>query len=114
MVAMIFEYWLNEEHKDEYTSQSTKLRELLYDFEGLISVERFRSDSDPGKYVTLGFFRDEEAVKEWRTQADHRQAQVLGRTRLFSDYRLRMADVTRDYGKTRRGGTPNDSVELKD
>jgi hypothetical protein len=31
--------------------------------------------SEPGKFVAIGFFRDEEAVTAWRTSTEHRRAQ---------------------------------------
>ena len=57
----------------------------------------------------LGFFEDERAVAEWRNRPEHRRAQALGRDRLFSRYRLRMARVTRDYGSDDRHQAPADS-----
>jgi heme-degrading monooxygenase HmoA len=63
--------------------------------------------SEPGKILSLSFWRDEEAVAAWRTQGEHRAAQAQGRGGLFRDYRLRIASVVRDYGM-------NDRVEAPD
>ena len=55
-------------------------------------------------------WRDEEAVKAWRNTQEHRQAQRAGRGGIFSDYRLRIAQVIRDYGlDERREEAPADS-----
>ncbi len=79
--------------------------------DGFISVERFESVTAPGKYVSLSFWRDEDAVAAWRRVAEHRVAQVRGRSRIFTDYRLRVAEVDRDYGMHRRDEAPADSLE---
>src|SRR5262249_21710148 len=63
-----------------------------------ISIERFESLYEPGKMLSLSFFRDEAAVNAWRNLEPHRHAQALGRAEIFSDYRLRIAGVIRDYG----------------
>jgi len=57
----------------------------------------------------LSFFRDEQAVAAWRTQAEHREAQEAGRAGVFADYRLRIAAVVRDYGMHARAEAPADS-----
>ena len=77
--------------------------------DGFLSVERFQSLSDPGKYLSLSFFRDEEAVTQWRNSLDHRAAQAAGRAQVFADYRLRIAEVRRDYGMRERAEAPADS-----
>ncbi len=98
MIAMIFEFWLDEDHIDAYTAHSKRMRELVDTIDGFISVERYQSDADANKILALGFFRDEEAVAAWRNHAEHQQAQKIGKERYYTDYRLRMAEVVRDYG----------------
>ena len=114
MIAMIFEYQLNEDTLDTYNPLSRKMWELVNEIDGFISIERFRSESQPDKLLGLGFFRDVEAVQEWRNHPDHRQAQALGRMQLFTHYRLRMAEVLRDYDLTRREQVPQDSLLIHD
>ena len=73
--------------------------------DGFISVERFQSLTDETKLLSLSFWRDEAAVKNWRNQETHRNSQAAGRGGVFADYRLRIASVVRDYGmaRARRG-----------
>ncbi|MCE7075479.1 antibiotic biosynthesis monooxygenase family protein, partial [Bordetella bronchiseptica] len=82
--------------------------------DGFISVERFESLSTPGKLLSLSFWRDEEAVRNWRALAEHRQAQSAGRNGVFQDYRLRVAHVLRDYGMQARDQAPPDSRQAHD
>lgn len=114
MIAMIFEFWLDENHLEAYRQHATLMRQLVAEIDGFISIERYRSDSDPTKVLALGFFRDEEAVQAWRNLPEHRRAQALGRDLFFTDYRLRMANVVRDYGMNHRDQAPDDSRVIHD
>lgn len=109
MIAVIFEVWPAEGRRAEYLDIAASLRDELGTIDGFISVERFESLTEPGKMLSLSVFRDEEAVRVWRQRSDHRQAQAAGRGGVFADYRLRVAEVLRDYGKTRREQAPRDS-----
>lgn len=109
MITMIFEVWPRAENKDDYLETAAALRPLLDQIDGFISIERFESLAEPGKILSLGFFRDEAAITAWRNTTQHRKAQALGRNAYFSDYRLRIADVTRDYGMQDRSQAPEDS-----
>lgn len=106
MIAVIFEVWPGEGRRDEYLDIAAGLRPELEKIDGFISIERFSSMYEDGKLLSLSFWRDEAAVKTWREQADHRAAQAKGRNELFANYRLRIADVLRDYGPTERGQAP--------
>ena len=110
---MIFEFWFDPdapEIYEEYLQESAQVRRRLAEFEGFEGVERFESTAEPGKFVAIGFFTDENAVARWRTAPEHRRVQALGRARLFTRYRLRMAEVTRDYDSDDRTHAPRDSL----
>jgi heme-degrading monooxygenase HmoA len=109
MIAVIFEVVPNEGRTDDYLEIAADLRPLLDGIDGFISIERFQSLADPTKLVSLSFWRDEEAVAQWRNTAEHRAAQRAGRDGILRDYRLRIAGVVRDYGMNERAETPADS-----
>ena len=111
MHAVIFEVWPKEEGRQEYLDIAAALRPRLEQIDGFISIERFQSLTDPGKVLSLSFWRDEEAIAEWRRVEAHRMAQAKGRGELFRDYRLRIASVVRDYGMHERAEAPEDSRE---
>lgn len=111
MVAVIFEVIPKDGRKDDYLDTAARLRPVLETIDGFISVERFQSLTDPKKYLSLSFFRDEAAVHAWRSQPPHRAAQAAGRSEIFSGYRLRIAHVVRDYGLFDRDEAPDDSRE---
>jgi heme-degrading monooxygenase HmoA len=109
MIAVIFEVWPAEGHKDEYLGLAAALRPELEKMDGFVSVERFQSLTEPGKLLSLSIWRDEAAVEAWRNHSGHRATQAKGRSGVFADYRLRVAQVVRDYGLRQRAGAPEDS-----
>ncbi|MGH8235732.1 MAG: antibiotic biosynthesis monooxygenase family protein [Steroidobacteraceae bacterium] len=111
MIAVIFEGIAQEDRKQAYLDTAAQLRPLLEKIDGFVSIERFQSLTTPGKVLSLSFWRDEEAVRQWRNVAEHRQAQRAGRQSIFADYRIRVAQVVRDYGMDGRSEVPKDSRE---
>jgi len=114
MIAVIFEVWPTALRKQEYLDTAANLRSLLDRFDGFISVERFESLNEPGKILSLSFWRDEVAIENWRRQESHRTAQARGRAEIFKNYRLRVVAVIRDYGMVDREQAPFDSREIHD
>ena len=106
MIAVIFEVEPTAEGYERYLEHAARLKPLLEQVDGFISVERFRSLANPDKLVSLSFWRDEQAVRAWREQAEHRDTQLAGREGILSDYRLRVAEVLRDYGLYEREQAP--------
>jgi heme-degrading monooxygenase HmoA len=109
MIAVIFEVEPAERQHDTYLGIAARLKPELEAIDGFISVERFESLTNPGKILSLSFFRDEAAVAAWRNTEEHRRAQAAGRGGVFAAYRLQVAAVLRDYGMTEREGAPADS-----
>jgi heme-degrading monooxygenase HmoA len=109
MIAVIFEVEPADGRRDTYLDIAARLKPELEAIDGFISVERFESLTTPGKMLSLSFFRDEQAVAAWRNTEDHRRAQTAGRGGVFADYRLRVAQVLRDYGMEEREEAPQDS-----
>ena len=109
MIAVIFEVWSKPERKQEYLDLAAALRPMLDKSDGFVSIERFESLSEPGKILSLSFWRDEQSVEQWRRVNEHRAAQTRGRAEIFQDYRLRVADIMRDYGMSERAEVPRDS-----
>jgi heme-degrading monooxygenase HmoA len=114
MIAVIFEVLPQPSMRNAYLEAAARLRTELAAIDGFISIERFESLTEPGKVLSLSFWRDEEAVRRWRTLEAHRAMQAQGRARLFADYRLRVAEVMRDYGMHDRAEAPADSRRVHD
>lgn len=109
MIAVIFELEPAEGRATDYFDTAAALKPQLSEIDGFISVERFESLATPGRYLSLSFWRDEAAVRQWRNTAEHRAAQAAGRGGVFAGYRLRVAEVLRDYGLDERAQAPADS-----
>jgi heme-degrading monooxygenase HmoA len=112
MIAVIFEFTPAEGRFPDYRRLAEDLAADLKDRDGFVSIERFESISRPGHFVSLSFWRDEDAVRRWRNLEGHRAAQQQGRGGIFRDYRLRVAQVLRDYTRDERGQAPADSVKV--
>ena len=97
MIAVIFEVTLNPARSERYFELAAGLREELTEMDGFLSIERFQSLSEDNKFVSLSFWRDREAVEAWYRRPNHKAAQGEGRAGIFKDYRIRVAEVFRDY-----------------
>lgn len=109
MIAVIFEVMPSAQGKAEYLKIAAQLRDILENTDGVLSIERFQSLSDEGKILSLSFWRDEDAIQNWRNTLEHRAAQKQGKDNLFSSYRIRVANVVRDYSNSQRDQAPSDS-----
>ena len=112
MIAVIFEFAAAEGRFADYKRLAEELAADLKGRDGFLSIERFESISRPGHFVSLSFWRDEEAVRQWRNLEKHRAAQKQGRAGIFRSYRLRVAQVLRDYSMDERSQAPADSAKV--
>jgi len=110
MIAAIFEAApKTPKDRNTYLAIAGALADELKVVDGFISIERFESLVVEGKLLSLSFWRDERALQAWRNQDRHRQAQDKGRKELFESYRIRIANVVRDYSAIEREQAPADS-----
>lgn len=100
MIAVIFEVTVDPARGERYFELVAGLGEQLADIDGFLSIERFQSLSEDNKFVSLSFWRDRAAVEAWYQRSDHKAAQGEGRAGIFTDYRIRVAEVFRDYDMT--------------
>ena len=107
MIAVIFEVTPKDGQKENYLDVAASLKPHLAEIDGFISVERFQSLTNPRN-------ENEAALEQWRNLAAHRGGQKTGREKIFEDYRLRVAHVSRDYGMFDRDEAPKDSLEVHD
>lgn len=97
MIVVVFEVWVEESVGQRYFDLAAELRPELEKIDGFLSVERFESLTTPGKYVSLSFWRDEKAVENWRAHQGHQLAQALGKSEIFKDFRISVAEIARQY-----------------
>ena len=80
-----------------YDEMAVKMVELAAQQPGFLGVESVRDAGGLG--ITVSYWESEEAIRRWKANAEHREAQERGRKQWYADYRLRVARVERDYGK---------------
>ncbi len=114
MIAVIFESWPNTGMDKDYIEYGAKMADLVEGRDGFISIERYESISESGKYVALSFWRDEKAVDMFRQVPVHRGIQSKSRKHIFNEYRVRVAEVIRDYTMHDRVQAPQDSDVVGD
>ena len=110
MYAVIFEVEPAAGRQQDYLDIAAALRPELEKIDGFISIERFSSLNNPGKILSLSFWRDEDAVRRWREHGEHREAQARGRGEIFADYRITVVSVARQYGMFDRKEAPPRAV----
>ncbi|HEU4811359.1 MAG TPA: antibiotic biosynthesis monooxygenase [Nocardioides sp.] len=86
-----------------YDLMSERMFALAAEQPGYLGVESAR---DNGLGITVSYWADEAAAAAWKRVAEHLVAQERGATTWYDDYRVRVATVTRDYGKAPRPRPP--------
>lgn len=96
MLALFFEVTPKPGQREEYLALAAHLRPALDALGGCLFIDRFRSLQRPDTLLSFQIWRDEASLVKWRVDPQHHKVQTLGRTRIFSDYRLRVAQVIRE------------------
>jgi heme-degrading monooxygenase HmoA len=108
MVITIFRSRLRPEHENEYAEWATRMRDLASNMPGFLAIKTFTAED--GERVSIVEFESEETMSQWRDQADHRQAQELGRKLFYSEYRIQVCQPIRDYSFPKKTGARATSV----
>ncbi len=103
MIAVLFEARAQPAHQARYLQLAAGLKPLLADIDGFIDIERFQSLTNDGKILSLSWWRDEEAILKWKQNVFHQAAQAEGRASIFAYYRIRVAQVVREYASETGG-----------
>ncbi|MCK7420990.1 antibiotic biosynthesis monooxygenase family protein [Enterobacter asburiae] len=103
MIAVIFEAKAAPAHQARYLQLAAELKPLLADIDGFIDIERFQSLTTDGKILSLSWWRDEEAVRSWKQNVFHQAAQAEGQESIFAYYRIRVAQLVREYSSETGG-----------
>ncbi|GLY51608.1 antibiotic biosynthesis monooxygenase [Lentzea sp. NBRC 102530] len=82
-----------------YAETNARMEELVRDIPGYLGMDHAQNPGGLG--ITVGYFRDAEALERWRTDAEHQVAQKRGRATWYESYTLHVAKVERSHGFTR-------------
>jgi len=92
--AVIFSS-LSTEVSDAYAETAARMIELAAQQPGFLGVESARGELG----ITVSYWSDLDSIKRWKRNAEHLDAQKMGRAQWYSDYKTRIARVDRDYNK---------------
>ncbi|MDN6858556.1 antibiotic biosynthesis monooxygenase [Pseudomonas sp. CAN2814] len=87
---------LRTELDEGYGVTAERMLELAAQQDGFLGVESARGADGLG--ITVSYWRDEAAIRQWKQQSEHRAAQQAGRSDWYSTFRVRISRVEREYG----------------
>ncbi|MGP4043494.1 antibiotic biosynthesis monooxygenase family protein [Streptomyces sp. 2A115] len=93
---------VKRERDSGYGETAERMEELVKEIPGYLGMDQ--AGSPGGLAITVGYFRDEDAINEWRTDLEHRAAQKRGRAEWYERYTLHVAKVERSHGFQREPG----------
>ncbi len=93
MIALFFEVQTRPGHRDQYLSLAASLRPDLDAIGGCLFIDRFSSLTRDDLLLSYQIWQDEGAMTAWRVHGYHHEVQTIGREKVFSDYRIRIAQV---------------------
>ncbi|MGY0216522.1 antibiotic biosynthesis monooxygenase family protein [Endozoicomonadaceae bacterium StTr2] len=76
-----------------YSKMADRMLQLASQQDGFLGVESAREEVG----ITVSYWRDLEAIRAWKQNAEHLQAQQLGRDKWYSAFTTRIARVEREY-----------------
>ena len=98
MIGLFFEVQTRDGHRDQYLDLAASLRPALDAMGGCLFIDRFQSLSRDNLLLSYQIWQDEGAMTAWRVHPHHHDIQTLGRDKVFSDYRLRVAQLIHEIG----------------
>ncbi|MHA7835251.1 MAG: antibiotic biosynthesis monooxygenase family protein, partial [Algiphilus sp.] len=79
-----------------YEAMAERMLALVETQDGFLGATSVR-DPDTGLGITVSYWRDEPAARQWKQVAEHLVAQREGRRRWYARYRVEVCTVLRQY-----------------
>ena len=92
--AAIFTTQRSQSGDDVYEIMTSRMLTLAQQQQGFLGLESVRSDDGIG--ITVSYWSNREAIKNWGRHAEHVSVQAMGRQEFYHWYRLRIAEVFTD------------------
>lgn len=89
---------LRTESDEDYDFTADRMMALAAEQDGFLGVETARDQVG----ITVSYWKDEEAIKNWRVNLEHTEAREKGRSHWYQSFRVRIAKVEREYGFERQ------------
>ncbi|MFF1543750.1 antibiotic biosynthesis monooxygenase family protein [Streptomyces sp. NPDC058291] len=87
---------VHAEERSGYGETAARMEELVKDVPGYLGMDTAQTPG--GLSITVGYFRDADALTQWRSNTEHRAAQSRGRAEWYESYTLHVAKVERSHG----------------
>ena len=97
MVIVVFQFSTKSNMSDEYFKEVELLKKELEKEKGFISAERYISNSDKDSFVSISTWKNKESVEKWHQNKKHQISQNKGKQEIFKSFRIRVAEVFKDY-----------------
>lgn len=78
-----------------YAETAQRMLELVKEVPGFLGYESAKTPGGLG--ISVGYFRDEEAIAAWQRDMEHQAAQKRGRVEWYDSYSVHVAKVERSY-----------------
>jgi heme-degrading monooxygenase HmoA len=93
MISQFFEVLIKDGRVNTYMDLAASLKPALTAMGGCLFIDRFKSLTRENLLLSYQIWQDEGAMTAWRVDASHHRVQETGREKVFSDYRIRIAQV---------------------
>ena len=95
MYAVIFRAEINE-LDEAYAEIAARMRKLAINKYGCVE---FTAVTQGKREIAISYWDNQDQIKAWKQDPEHREAQKLGRLKWYKSYRVQAVEVIRDYGK---------------
>ena len=109
MISQFFEIQIKEGHINRYMDLAAALKPALTEMGDCLFIDRFKSLTRENLLLSYQIWQDEGSMTAWRVDRSHHRVQELGRESIFSDYRIRIAQVIHEA----RPGKPSSQPERR-
>jgi heme-degrading monooxygenase HmoA len=80
---------------NSYGATAERMAELAKSMPGYLGIESARGADGFG--ITVSYWKDEESIRHWKAEMEHRAARDRGKREWYEHYELRVARVERAY-----------------
>jgi heme-degrading monooxygenase HmoA len=95
-VAVVFTSTRTAADEAAYEAMAADMDRLAAAQDGYLGIDSVR-DPRSGEGITVSYWRDDASARAWKEVAEHVQAQRIGQERWYSEYRVVVAEVIREY-----------------
>tara|TARA_R110002050_G_scaffold137346_2_gene260923 strand:- start:669 stop:986 length:318 start_codon:yes stop_codon:yes gene_type:complete len=85
---------IKSDNQENYAEMSAKMEKMVINQPGYLGHE----SASGGLGITVSYWKNLEAIKNWKNQSEHMLAQSLGKSTWYKHYKVRVSKVEKDYG----------------